>query len=360
MTTPSTALYYPTIEFRNYDWLWRAALLWDRVYRIVPTSYTPEDPPNVQALIDGGEIGIAINPEAYAASVAKDFMEKLEHGGWGAAALSFRNEEQYALLHPEKVDVYLREMMIARGATKAGDWLRVPEEFAALYMTFLANEVARRNKLTLLSDDSAAWTGSTYFAYDGEVDEFPHEGLDHLLATFVIREYSPEGVLGITPTELLRFREKYRDERQRFFAAIRSAAERLSECEDPAVVRAHVEDIKRDIEAALKDYKGSMSVLGVAGWTGLTSVAFPMAQSVAAELVGKELNPENLTVLGTVGAAVGLVSGLTNWNEQRKAANRAAEYSYLMHLRKNWKGLGPYGGEYNYFLCRQMEEFIAD
>ena len=33
------ALYYPTIEFQNYSWLWSASLLWDRIYRIVPESY---------------------------------------------------------------------------------------------------------------------------------------------------------------------------------------------------------------------------------------------------------------------------------------------------------------------------------
>ena len=35
-------LYYPTIEFNaaDYEWLWRAALLWDKVYRIVPDGYS--------------------------------------------------------------------------------------------------------------------------------------------------------------------------------------------------------------------------------------------------------------------------------------------------------------------------------
>src|SRR6266576_3973995 len=35
------ALYYPTIEFQDYAWLWSASLLWDRIYRIVPKGYEP-------------------------------------------------------------------------------------------------------------------------------------------------------------------------------------------------------------------------------------------------------------------------------------------------------------------------------
>ncbi len=44
-------LYYPTIEFRNSRWLWSAALLWDRIYRIVPEGYEPQDPRNIQVIV---------------------------------------------------------------------------------------------------------------------------------------------------------------------------------------------------------------------------------------------------------------------------------------------------------------------
>ena len=39
----NATLYYPTIEFANKEWLWNACLLWDKVYRIVPEGYIPND-----------------------------------------------------------------------------------------------------------------------------------------------------------------------------------------------------------------------------------------------------------------------------------------------------------------------------
>ncbi|WP_312648995.1 hypothetical protein [Aminipila sp.] len=45
-------LYYPTIEFqfKDFQWLWTSALLWDKVYRIVPDGYQLQEPRNIQEL----------------------------------------------------------------------------------------------------------------------------------------------------------------------------------------------------------------------------------------------------------------------------------------------------------------------
>jgi hypothetical protein len=230
------ALYYPTIEFQNYPWLWSAALLWDRIYRIVPESYEPNDPENVQILKETGEIGIPIYPDSYTKDVAETFLNKIESGEWQAAALEFDIDETYARLHQDKVDVQLRKMIIAKGKAAAqGEWLNVPIEFEALYMTYLAEQISKKNNLQLLSDSAAAWTGSTFFKYDGEIEDFPLDEQTQQLATLVIRDFIPKNILDIRPHDLVKFREKYRDERRRFVNAIREAAKTISECDDETV-----------------------------------------------------------------------------------------------------------------------------
>ena len=42
-------LCYPTSEFRDLAWLKASLLVWDRIYRIVPASFVPND---------GDELGI--------------------------------------------------------------------------------------------------------------------------------------------------------------------------------------------------------------------------------------------------------------------------------------------------------------
>ena len=42
------ALYYPFIHFKDDNWLKLSALYWDRIGRIVPYSYEPEDSQTAQ------------------------------------------------------------------------------------------------------------------------------------------------------------------------------------------------------------------------------------------------------------------------------------------------------------------------
>jgi hypothetical protein len=39
-----SALYYPSIEFADPQWLWASSLIWDRIYRIVPKDYAAGGP----------------------------------------------------------------------------------------------------------------------------------------------------------------------------------------------------------------------------------------------------------------------------------------------------------------------------
>ncbi|MBU2549458.1 MAG: hypothetical protein KKB20_13660 [Proteobacteria bacterium] len=355
------ALYYPTIEFQNYTWLWSAALLWDRIYRIVPESYKPYDPENVQILIETGEIGIPIHPDSYTKDVAEQFLNKIDSGEWRAAALEFDISEAYARLHQDKVDVELRRIIIAKGKAEARkEWLYVPIEFEALYMTYLAEQISIKNNLQLLSDSAAAWTGSTFFKYDGEVEDFPFDEQTQALATLVIRDFIPQNILDIRPQELIKFREKYRDERRRFLNTIRNAAKIISECEDNTVYIDRLNDLKKDIESALNDYRGSMSALNIAGWTGIKSLSFPVIAKVATAIGGIALDVTTLFIISVSGIAIGLVSGFSNWKEKRRKLEKDSDYSYLIHLQRNWKGSARYNHDYNYFLCREMEEFIND
>jgi len=354
------ALYYPTIEFVNYQWLWSAALVWDRIYRIVPAGYQTQDPPNVRALMESGEIGISIHPDDYAADVAKEFAERLESGEWNAAALTGKISNEYRRIHADKVDVMLRDMIIAKGAgTMHGSWLHVPTDFDALYMTYLANVIAEKNNLQMLSDSAPAWTGATYFKFDGEVEDFPRDEYSQQLVTLVIKDFLPANILSIRPEDILSFRNKYRLERQRLLASMQNWAKRISDCENEQIMKDMLQDMKKDIETSLKDFRGSLSALNVAKMTGLKSLTFPVVTKAAAVIGGKDLDATTLMIVTGLGAALGLVSGLSSWNQEKKKLTKECDYSYLMHMRGQWKGVSM-GKDYNYYLCREMEEFIND
>jgi hypothetical protein len=357
----NSALYYPSIEFANPNWLWCAALLWDRIYRIVPKGYEPEDSENIKILCESGEIGIPLDPGKYAAAVAKDFIDQLENGGWDAAALDRDIPEEYTRLHPDKVDVKLRELIVAKGRGSAsGEWLHVPTQFEAHYMTYLANHVARQNSLHLLSDSGAAWTSSTYFKFNGQVESYPRDNLVQQLALLVIRDFIPIGDLALLAEDILAFREKRRAERQRFMQAIKTAAATIANCADETVFADRIDDLRREIEESLNDYRKSADLLKVAGWTGLKSIAVPVITKVATEISGHALDVTQLNVISDAGIALGLMSGLRDWQAKNRKLDKEYEYSYLMHLGRKWKKCALYKHDYNYYLCREMEEFIND
>lgn len=146
-TNPNYALYYPSIEFQNSHWLWMASLLWDKIYRIVPKDYNPKDLKKVQELMSEGDIGIPIHPDAYVHDIAEEFIDKLNNSGWNAAALPTRSQidREYAKLHKDKIDVKLKEMIIAEGnGALHDDWLFMDDDFAALYMTYLAKSISEK------------------------------------------------------------------------------------------------------------------------------------------------------------------------------------------------------------------------
>lgn len=357
----NSALYYPTIEFQDYEWLWNAALLWDRIYRIVPDGYEPDDPDNIRILAEEGEIGIPIRPGPYTKGTADEFLEKVGSGEWHAAALEFDLDEAYARLHEDKVDVRLRQMLIASGKASARDeWLSVPREFESLYMTFLAEQISRRNGLRLLSDFDAAWSASTYFKFDGQVVDQPRPETTHQLAVLVIRDFLPQNILHLTPKEILRVRRKYKHQRQRFLFAIQGAAKDLSECEDETVYEDRLQDLKRNIEEKLSDYKKGLSDLKIVGWTGLKSVTFPVVTKVASVIAGKDLDPHVLTTISALGIGLGLVSGLRDFQGKRRKLEKDCDYSYLLFLMRNWKGCAMYDRDFNYLLSRTMKDFIED
>lgn len=355
----NSALYFPSIEFRDYRWLWTSALLWDNIYRIQPDGFTPDEPDNVKALCEEGDVGIPLRPALYAGAVAKEFMDKVNSGRWGAAALD-RNSinADYAKIHHDKIDVQIRQLLISRGAAASHEqWLYVPTDFEALYMTYLAKKMAEKNNLQPVSDANAAWTALTYYNVDNLETQCIPEDMPAALAMLMIENFVPQNITDIRPKELLEFRRKFPDERRNFMRAIQNAAKQLANCQDPAVVEDIVRTIQDDIARAIKDLKRSMETLGAETFAGFKTVSFPMATSVMAKILPLEFSQS--VVLGTTGLTLGAIAGITSYRAKAKKLCREHEFAYLVHAQKTLSNTGA-AGDVPRRLYRDMHEFIDD
>ena len=108
MTFNST-LCYPTIEIKDSEWVRVAALLWDKIYRIVPDDYQEVSNSRIINEFKAADIISKINPLPYSKEASEEFMKGLNcnNNKWWAAALDgsrYKNEE-YIRLHKDKADV---------------------------------------------------------------------------------------------------------------------------------------------------------------------------------------------------------------------------------------------------------------
>lgn len=366
-------LYYPTIEFRaeDYQRLWTAALFADRIYRIVPPGYTLSEPCNIKTLCSTGEIGIPLSPLPYSQEASQEFADFLRENRHKACALSLidREETEYIRLHSSKMDVKLLQDVFydLKGWDKQGDWLYANPGAANFYMVFLANHIARKNALTLWTGSPDLWTASAFFLYDGDIQDIycPEQAFSQpsqsALVSILIPDVFPQNLLAVPPEDILRFREKRRDQRKRFLDAVDHLRAELSKADSPDVTAAILREEKKQVDAAVRDYQKSMDILKAARFGGVLTTVL----SLTADALGYTRGLPSLckNALTSSGLWVGILTGLL----KSKPEPSPNPYTYLAHIHSSFSfysgtfnqfsGLLP---RYQYTLSRGFEEFIAD
>ncbi|WBF55497.1 hypothetical protein HXV90_06365 [Lysinibacillus sp. JK80] len=323
-------LYYPTIEFNNPKWLWSAALIWDRVYRIVPNDYQPKDSKNIKELISNSDFISNIDPSVYSSKACEEFIKGCKKETWWAAALDNSNytKKEYVKLHKDKADVKLREMILAKD-TKNNDWINVPHDMASIYMLFLANYIAKRNDISLSTDYAEAWCGSNFFQYDGNISDYEHESQTQL-ACLTINNFIPINIMDIEPRDLIKFREKRKDERHRFFNSIKELSVKISACEDEQIIRDIFEDHIKEIKESEREYKKSMLDIKVLGWMGVRSLMVPALLPVMQQLVTmSDTTNQHMVKLGL---GIGVIGAFWEGRTKIRKERKNYECDYLLQL----------------------------
>ncbi|GAA1719082.1 hypothetical protein GCM10009745_80010 [Kribbella yunnanensis] len=196
-------LYYPYIHVRDQDWLFGAALYWQKIGRIVPAGFGPTDSTAVRALTSDLDLMVNVRPAPAAASLAPAFLEMLdEYGGrlhdlFGLPEPSPDPEYPRAVridngpsrhpelaridppapptwapetdeivgVHADQVHPSVRDRLCELGLAvwpavtwfdPDPDWIGMRDQIAWAYMCALASEIARAGRLTPITDASEA------------------------------------------------------------------------------------------------------------------------------------------------------------------------------------------------------------
>lgn len=159
------ALYYPTIDIEDEDWLKNAYLFWDSIYTIVPQSLKGKAYNNntTQYLEEEGFLkSLTISPDAPVvmsmAKYVKEYAKTEEGKKYLNSSMidkhythAYNDERSVFYIHQGKLPHEIQRMM---GYRRWDDeWVRVNGNFANYYMTLLANIVSRQNSLALLTSE---------------------------------------------------------------------------------------------------------------------------------------------------------------------------------------------------------------
>lgn len=171
----SKALFYPTIDIHDEEWLKTAYLFWDEISTIVPQSMVGMAyQNNTSQFLEGVKFlkPYVVNPDSrlvmglvkpvktYAKTAeGKECLMRRVYQNENINPYDDRRAEFY--LHHEKLPFELQRLI----ADKIGDdgWARVSENFADYYMTLLANQISRDQSLTLLTASSPLANLSTRY-----------------------------------------------------------------------------------------------------------------------------------------------------------------------------------------------------
>lgn len=361
------ALYYPHIALADSSWVKAACLFYDALYRIVPDGIEPQDSDDLKPLVEAGRIGRRIDPVPYAAQASERFLRKL--GDWNAAALTPEAGAYQDLtrIHSDKTDERVRALFREAGYAEENEWIHVPTELASNFMLYLASQIATMNELALVTGDWGAWTGTTYFNLDGQIDEFvmnlgesPEPGGEAFgLFGLIMSQLVPINIEEIPSSAIAAFREKRRDEIGLFRASIVALRDELQRLDAPEIRIDAIHDRVRDYQAAQAQYQRSADILKAKGWFGVSLMGFS-APVQFGQLLGIPL--ASTIALGATGLAVGGLFNIANTKEELRRLRSQTPASFITELTRSFKKYTGVrgGGDVNFHAFNCMEEYVND
>jgi hypothetical protein len=336
---PSSVLLYPNIELKDPILVKEALLLYDNLYRIVPSDYKPKDYPEIQQCNVDSEIVASIYPEDYVERTYQKFQTKVKKWAPIAAGFSPAKIAKSDRLHEGKVYDELREYFVNEGLLiKDGRWLRGNNALISNYMIFLSSEIAAQNRLGLLTNLSPAWTTQEFINYDGNYnqtlhgDEYHQESSNRSLVGVYLTDFIPNNLDTIPFSEIIAFRDEYQQERFNFLGAQSRFIEELQKIKDPLVFKDRVLSLQAQMKNSLEDYRDSCKKMGPKHFFGAKVVTVPFITPIAAYVLSHD--PGLTAALSAIGITFGGLWSLHSYQDDLDTLQKTNSYSYLDLLQK--------------------------
>ena len=345
------ALYYPYIHLTNKNWLKHAFLFWDKISRIVPASFEPQDDEDIIKIRQETNFihdyypnpNIVINTFRYFIedlsidsleqySKRKFFDERtISSTNYGKYEKLFKHTNYKVLknsgyihinkIHPHLVKELMRLGLAIEGKHEWSSWIKIDNFIGEMYMTYLAKVISTENSIPIVTDriENINPIEVDIFRYREEFKE----QLGYLLIDSVI----PKNINNVTIEQLINIRIKYDDQRMAFFDEINNLTSIL-----PTI----------DSKSALKDalhyhnkllMKQTKELEKVFNLNGIESIIKPIALSMGVGMATDYMIPSENKFWGvSAGLLYGVVTAYTDITKRQIETDKDS-MAYLLNLQ---------------------------
>lgn len=343
------ALYFPSIEVRSSSWLKASLLVWDYIYRIVPSGYQPRDSREVRIAVDAGLVRDIHLEDADRDLAYREFSRLMSMAPFLPDGFSEHGE---VAVHTGKIDERLQPLLESASALLKGDWYEMPRGLAKGYMLTLARKTAQRRGMCIATDSPDAWTATAYLEARGNVDEYlMNDTEEERYCHVLINDLLPLNLASVNMDAIVQLHETHDDERRALRSELARVMTSLTRCESPEYARHLQTNAVRALDKRKQSYrKGLRSYLGDFVTASLI-VGVPTTLT-ALSTFGMS-DPNELKAVGGA-LLVGSVAALADTGRARSTRRADQIGSYLVHVEEESQVLRiPH-------FPRLMNEFVND
>jgi hypothetical protein len=311
------ALYYPGPEFPSVAWLQAGLLYWDGFLRIVPDGRAPQDPAQVKALVEAGAVQ-NLSPAPFRRATAHMFATRLadlmqsRHGKhldeeW--CSPSERTPSQAETFHRTELDEsMLKELESKKLFSVTGEKVVMSRPMARLYRVTMANDVGRQVNAALMTESYSCAVASTYFGALRVTCDRTGVSPDAAQAALLqVPFVSIETAEDLSVEKLLELRAENARSRQSLRERIQSGTEAIATLPSADAIRAHLEQMAKDLKCDLENLREALPRAGVRDHWTVISIGCPLPIGLGEALARGPNPPVEVGRFGVLGLAV------TNW-----------------------------------------------
>jgi len=359
--TNTKALFYPTIEINDENWLKSNLLFWDEIKTIVPESINTPYNNETTAILSERKIlkPEIVNPDHHIVRELSENILEFLNTEEGVQLLTSSNNfsrihnDKMAQIHNEKFGYKIERLLRMHPSKMSHElkymledemvdgWLYVNSAFASYYMTMLANKICEESGLRLLTDNPLCSNLSNKVklgikGLNRENRHYRAEKINQQLAQGIFTNLAIERIDFHPSTnviDILSFKEDHKDALGLFRTNVKKLLKDISPDNSINALREEVESIYNDEflpsfnnlkkELDSSNLKWTCDNFAKVGFFSVSSTSIPMY------LLGLTV-PQALLA----GAGVSIVTSLISYNIDKRKKLRENPYNYLLEIER--------------------------